>query len=78
VAVLPDWLTVREAADEVFGVSTQRVHQLIRTYGLETRRFGSGMLLLRRADVDRIAKQERPTGVHLDRQPNHNRRRKSR
>ena len=78
VSVLPDWLTVREAADEVLGVTPQRVHQLIRAYGIETRRPSPRLMLLKRIDVERVADSERPTGIHLEKQEHRNGKRKGR
>lgn len=76
MSVLPDWLTVREAAEEILEVTPQRVHQLIETYGIETRQLSSRLLLVNRKDVERVAKQERPTGVHVGRQQVNGRRKK--
>lgn len=78
VSVLPDWLTVREAAEEILGVTPQRVHQLIRTYGIETRQPSPRLMLVKRTDIERVAEQERPTGVHLDHQEPRNGRRRRR
>ena len=78
MSTLDDWLTVREAADEILGVTPQRVHQLIHTYEMETQQLGGHLLLVKRSDVEEVAKRERPSGVHVDRQPKHNGQRRKR
>lgn len=62
---LSDWLTVTQARPLFGGVSTQRVHQIVDSYGIETQRLNERLLLLKRADVERIARMERPTGQHI-------------
>ncbi len=76
MSALKDWMTVREAASEILGgISPQRVHQLVATYGIETLQPSPRVLLLKKADVARVAQKERLSGVHIDHQ--RQRRRKS-
>ena len=67
VSMLPDWLTVREAAEEILGVTPQRVHQLVKTYAIRTKKPSPRLVLLAKADVVRVARTERPSGLHADR-----------
>jgi hypothetical protein len=59
-----DWITVREAADTILGVTPQRVHQLIAAYGITTEKPSPRVTFVRRKDVERVAAMERPSGVH--------------
>lgn len=57
-------VTVRDAAKRV-GVSPRRLHQLIESRGISTERLqlgGSSVLLLKPADVDRLASEDRKPG----------------
>lgn len=66
MSVLPDWITVREAAEELLGVSPQRVHQLIDIYSLETKKLNPRMTMLKRDEVARLAKEHRVPGQHIE------------
>lgn len=57
-------VTVRDAAKRV-GVSARRLHQLIESRGISTERIklgGSSLILLRPADVERLANEDRRPG----------------
>lgn len=66
MSVLPDWITVREAACELLNVTPQRVHQLIEIYGLETRKLNPRLTMLRRDQVAKLAQENRPAGQHIE------------
>lgn len=71
---LTDWITVRDAAEQILGVTPQRVHQLIATYGVEIDRKSPRLTLVKRKDIERVAEMERPSGLHQDRSPQRRRR----
>lgn len=60
------WITARDAAD-VLGVTIQRVHQLVASYGIESMEVNPRFKLLKESDVHKIASKERPNGVHIGR-----------
>lgn len=79
MSVLPDWITVREAAEELLGVTPQRVHQLIDIYGLQTRKLNPRLTMLNRNEVARLADENRPAGQHIEHRekPRRSRRRRN-
>ena len=62
--ILDDFLTVPEAAAE-FGVTRQRMHQLIDYYKLEALYINARLRLIRKSELKKIP-EIRPTGVHVD------------
>ncbi len=66
-SAIDDFVTVQEAA-EIMGLSRQRIHQLIPTYDLEYRQIGEFLLILRRKDIERLSRIERPSGIHVGKQ----------
>lgn len=63
-----DFLTVAELAD-LEGVSRQRIHQLIRTYGVRTVRLGPRFIVIPILELKKIPSaedRERLNGVSVD------------
>lgn len=58
-----NYLTIAEVAKSM-DVTVQRVHQLIKTYEITAIKRGN-MKFLKRKDANRLAKMNRPTGVHV-------------
>lgn len=62
---IDQFLSIAQAAEN-FGVSRQRMHQLIETYGVEVETLTSRMKLVNKQELQRIP-ANRPSGVRLDR-----------
>jgi hypothetical protein len=62
--VLSDWITAREAG-VILGVSRQRAYELIEAYGITTCRVADALKVVKRTDIERLAKMDRPTGIHI-------------
>jgi len=63
-----DFLTVAELA-ELEGVTRQRVHQLIRTYGVKTVKLGNRFMVIPLLELKKIPpaeERERNNGVSID------------
>ncbi len=58
------WLTISEAA-EMLGVSTARVHQLIKIYDIPFEMLNARLKLVQERHIKEFVKMERPTGVKL-------------
>lgn len=65
-AIKDAWMPIRDAA-EFLGVSVQRMHQLIEAYELATDSINPRFKVVKRADVERLAGSDRPSGVRRDR-----------
>lgn len=63
-----DMLTIAEAAKQ-FNVTRQRLHALIRDYGVATVRVTPRLLLVPKSELKKIPK-DRPNGVRKDFQKN--------
>ena len=57
--------TVREAAEEL-DVTMQRVRQLIYSGQLKAEAVSSRMYMIPKKSFEKLAAQDRPTGVHID------------
>ena len=57
------YMTVQQAADKI-GVSSSRMHVLIKTYDLETETFFGTKKFLLKSELKKVPKK-RPTGVHI-------------
>jgi len=58
-----EYLSVTEAA-EMFGVTRQRMHALIKTYQIKSEKVGK-QIVLSRKNLSKIP-SDRPNGVHLE------------
>ena len=65
-ALKTGWITVKDAS-EMVGVTVQRMHQLIKTYELETDEINPRLKTVREKDVTKLKEMERPDGVRIDR-----------
>lgn len=59
------WLTAKDAA-VIWGVTVQRVHQLVASYGIEHMEVNPRFKLLKETEVYKFATKERPTGSRRD------------
>ena len=59
MAHLDSWLTISMAADEL-NVTRQRMHVLVKTYGIQTQSIDGRVKLVNRRELDKIPKQRPP------------------
>lgn len=67
MAEINGWIPVPEAAREHLGLTAQRLHQLIDRYEIPTIKAHTRLTLIRKSDVEKLSKMERPSGVHIER-----------
>lgn len=63
---IANYYTVSEAA-ELFGVTRQRMHSLIKTYNVHVDKVSARLCVIPKSEIKKIPK-DRPNGVRHDRQ----------
>lgn len=62
--IQPGFVTIAEAA-RLFGVTLQRMHQLISDYDVKKEKIHARLYLVAKSELAKIP-EDRPTGIHRD------------